>query len=193
MNNDFNVDFALKNFVWFLVFVGVCVGCVSVFLLPQINDYKKQALETRKTDIAHNQAKKDYQAIETQLKTLAIQHYNMLSSLYAKGDEASLQSLLQERFSAIEIKELNSTKEQDIIDTRYRIIGYSPSTQNIEEFIAFANTMPYFARIELPIKMEYDEKSKQIYFMMIISLKHSAYKEHQIILDNKLRFDYFKP
>ena len=53
--------------------------------------------------------------------------------------------------------------------------------------------MPYFARVELPLKMELDEKSKQIYFVIVISLKNSDYKEHQIILENHLRFDYFKP
>ena len=53
--------------------------------------------------------------------------------------------------------------------------------------------MPYFARVELPIKMEFDEKSKHIYFVMIVGLKNSAYREHQIILENHLRFDHFKP
>ena len=53
--------------------------------------------------------------------------------------------------------------------------------------------MPYFARVDLPIKMQFDEKSKHIYFVMIISLKYSDYAEHPIILDNHLRFDYFKP
>ena len=43
------------------------------------------------------------------------------------------------------------------------------------------------------IKMEFDEKSKHIYFVMIVGLKNSAYREHQIILENHLRFDHFKP
>lgn len=53
--------------------------------------------------------------------------------------------------------------------------------------------MPYFVKVELPIKMEFDEKSKHLYFVMVLSLKYSDYAEHPIITDNKLRFDDFKP
>ncbi|AAP77875.1 hypothetical protein LS66_000285 [Helicobacter sp. MIT 03-1614] len=193
MNSDFRLEFALKNFVWFLVFAAICVFCVSKILLPQINEYKKQALESKKSKIAFNQINKDYQAIEAQLKTLSIQHYKMLLSLHNQGDEAKLQALLQDYFTEVEVKKLNTTREQDILDTRYQVIGYAPTTQSIEDFILWANTMPYFARVELPLKMELDEKSKQIYFVIVISLKNSDYKEHQIILENHLRFDYFKP
>ncbi|MCX2717175.1 hypothetical protein OQH61_05430 [Helicobacter sp. MIT 21-1697] len=193
MSSDFRLEFALKNFVWFLVFAAICVFCVSKFLLPQVNEYKKQALESKKSRIAFNQINKDYQAIEAQLKTLSIQHYKMLLSLHNQGDETKLQALLQDYFTEVEVKKLNTTREQDILDTRYQIIGYASTTQSIEDFILWANTMPYFARVELPLKMEFDEKSKQIYFVIAISLKNSDYKEHQIILDNHLRFDYFKP
>nr|WP_317404405.1 hypothetical protein [uncultured Helicobacter sp.] len=193
MNNDFNTDYAIKNFVWFLVFVAVCVFAISKFLLPQIDTYKKQAIETKKSKIAFNQINKDYQAIQSQLKTLVVQNYNILSAIHNKGDEIKLQELLQGHFNAVEVKAISNTKELEIFDTRYQVKGYAPSVQSIEEFILWANTMPYFAKIELPLKMEFDEKSKQIYFVMMISLKNSAYKEHQIILDNNLRFDSFKP
>ena len=59
MNSDFRLEFALKNFVWFLVFAAICVFCVSKILLPQINEYKKQALESKKSKIAFNQINKD--------------------------------------------------------------------------------------------------------------------------------------
>ncbi len=193
MNNDFNTDYAIKNFVWFLIFVSVCVFGIAKFLLPQIEEYKKQALEAKKSKIAFNQVGKDYQAIESQLKTLVVQNYNILSAIHNKGDELKLQELLQGHFNALEVKAISNTKELDIFDTRYQVKGYAYSVQSIEEFIVWANTMPYFAKVELPLKMEFDEKSKQIYFVMMISLKNSAYKEHQIILDNNLRFDSFKP
>ena len=128
MNSDFRIDYALKNFVWFLVFSAICA------LHP-----------------------------------------------------------VQTRINAVEVKKLDSTKENEIINTRYQIIGYATDSQNIEDFIGWVNTMPYFARVDLPIKMQFDEKSKHIYFVMIISLKYSDYAEHPIILDNNLRFDYFKP
>lgn len=193
MNNDFNTDYAIKNFVWFLVFVAVCVFGIAKFLLPQIDEYKKQAIETKKSKIAFSQINNDYQAIETQLKTLVMQNYNVLSAIHNKGDELKLQELLQGHFNALEVKAISNTKELDIFDTLYQVKGYASSVQSIEEFIVWTNTMPYFAKVELPLKMEFDEKSKQIYFVMMISLKNSAYKEHQIILDNNLRFDSFKP
>lgn len=193
MNNDFNTDYAIRNFVWFLIFVAVCVFGISKFLLPQIDEYKKQALEAKKSKIAFNQIKKDYQAIETRLKSLVTQNYNILSSIHNKSDELKLQELLQGHFNALEIKAISNTKELDIFNTHYQVKGYASSAQSIEEFILWANTMPYVAKIELPLKMEFDEKSKQIYFVMMINLKNSVYKEHQIILDNNLRFDAFKP
>lgn len=192
MSNDYRIDYALRNFACFLVFVCVCILCISKILFPQIKEYKKQATESRKSRITFNQVNKDYLAIEAQLKTLSIQNYKMLSSLYNEGDEAKLQDLLQSQFSAVEVKKLNHTQEHEIINTRYQIVGYAKDTKSIEDFIIWTNTMPYFARVELPIKMEFDEKSKLIYFVIIMSLKNSAYKEHQIILENKLRFDYFK-
>lgn len=192
MSNDYRIDYALRNFACFLVFVCVCILCISKILFPQIKEYKKQATESRKSRITFNQVNKDYLAIEAQLKTLSIQNYKMLSSLYNEGDEAKLQDLLQSQFSAVEVKKLNHTQEHEIINTRYQIVGYAKDTKSIEDFIIWTNTMPYFARVELPIKMEFDEKSKLIYFVIIISLKNSVYKEHQIILENKLRFDYFK-
>ncbi len=192
MSNDYRIDYALRSFACFLVFVCVCILCISKILFPQIKEYKKQATESRKSRITFNQVNKDYLAIEAQLKTLSIQNYKMLSSLYNEGDEAKLQDLLQSQFSAVEVKKLNHTQEHEIINTRYQIVGYAKDTKSIEDFIIWTNTMPYFARVELPIKMEFDEKSKLIYFVIIISLKNSVYKEHQIILENKLRFDYFK-
>lgn len=193
MDSDFRTDYALKNLAFFCIFVGICGFCIVNMLLPKITEYKKQALETKKSRTTLNQVNKDYLAIETQLKTLSAQYYKILSSLYNEGDEAKLQDLLQSQFSAVEVKKLNSTKKQEIVDTRYQIIGYAPNTQSIENFILWVNSMPYFARVELPIKMEFDEKSKHIYFTMIIGLKNSVYKEHQIILENQLRFDHFKP
>lgn len=193
MNSDFRIDYALKNFVWFLVFSAICALCIVKILLPQITEYKKQALESRKSRLTFNQINKDYLAIEAQLKTFSIQHHKMLTSLNNEGDEAKLLELLQTRFNTVEVKKLDSTKENEIINTRYQIIGYATDSQNIEDFIGWVNTMPYFARVDLPIKMQFDEKSKHIYFVMIISLKYSDYAEHPIILDNHLRFDYFKP
>ncbi|WP_343352873.1 hypothetical protein V3I05_05255 [Helicobacter mastomyrinus] len=192
MDSDFRTDCTLKNLAFFCMFVGICGFCIINMLLPKITEYKKQALETKKSRTTLNQVNKDYLAIEAQLKTLSTQYYKILSSLYNEGDEAKLQDLLQSQFSAVEVKKLNSTKEQEIIDTRYQIIGYAPDTQSIENFILWVNSMPYFARVELPIKMEFDEKSKHIYFVMIVGLKNSAYREHQIILENHLRFDHFK-
>ena len=193
MNNDFNTDYAIKNFVWFLIFASVCVFGIVKFLLPQIDEYKKQALETKKSKIAFKQISKDYQAIESQLKNFVVQNYNTLSAIHNKGDELKLQELLQGHFNALEIKTIKNTKALDIFDTLYQVKGYVTSVKDIEEFILWINTIPYFAKIELPLKMEFDEKSKQIYFTMMISLKSSVYKEHQIILDNNLRFDSFKP
>lgn len=193
MNNNFSVDYAIKNFVWFLIFCFICALCIGKILYPQIESYKKQAIETKKATIANQQIQQDYDAITSQLKTLVVQNYNILSALHNQGDESKLQALLQEHFSDITIKAISNTKDLDIVDSRYQVTGYAQSTQAIEDFIIWANTMPYFTKIELPLKMEFDEASKHIYFVMMISLKNSAYKEHQIILDNQLRFDHFKP
>lgn len=59
----------------------------------------------------------------------------MLTSLNNEGDEAKLLELLQTRFNAVEVKKLDSTKENEIINTRYQIIGYATDSQNIEDFI----------------------------------------------------------
>ncbi|MCH5313840.1 MAG: hypothetical protein J1E28_05560 [Helicobacter sp.] len=193
MDNDFRIDYAIKNFVWFLVFAAICAFCIANFLVPQITEYKKQTLENRKTRIAFNQANKDYLDIEAQLKTFSIQNHRLLASLHHQSDEAKLLELLQTRFNAVEIKKLSDNKEQDIIDTRYEIIGYAPDTQSIEDFISWANTIPYFVKVDLPLKMEFDEKSKQIYFILFLIVKYSVYTEHPIILDDHLKFDYFKP
>lgn len=193
MGSDFRIDYALKNFVWFLVFSAICTFCIMSFLMPQITEYKKQALESRRARITFNQINKDYLAIEAQLRTFSIQNHKLLASLKNKNDEAKLLELLQTQFSAVELKKISSTKEQEIIDTRYQIVGYAVDSQSIEDFIEWANSMPYFVKVELPIKMEFDEKSKHLYFVMVLSLKYSDYAEHPIITDNKLRFDDFKP
>ncbi|TLD96764.1 hypothetical protein LS71_003940 [Helicobacter jaachi] len=192
-NSDFRTDFAIKNFVWFLLFAAICVFCISKMLLPQIEAYKKQAIENKKSKATLTQIEKDYQAVLSQLQNVAIQNYPLLTNLHNIGDENKLLALLQDYFIEVEIKKLDSTKEQDILSTRYQINGYAQNTQKIEDFIVWVNTMPYFARVELPIKMEFDEKSKYMRFVIILSLKQSIYKEHQIILDNALRFDNFKP
>lgn len=193
MDKEFRIDFALKNLLCFIGFMILCIFCIVKILMPQIDEYKKQALESRKSRIAFNQVNKDYQAVEAQLKALSVQHYRILTSLHKQADDTALLALLQTQFNDIRLKKLESTDTQNITDTRYQISGYAINTQDIENFILWVNTIPYFAKVELPIKMEFDEKSKQIYFVAIMSLKHSTYKEHQIILDNQLRFDYFKP
>lgn len=191
--NDFRTEFIIKNFIWFLVFVCVCVFCVAQILLPQMRNYKIQAIETRKSQIALNQVQKDYKAIQAQLQSLSVQNYKSLSSLYTHSDETKIQSLLQERFSQVIVNILGTSVENEILSTQYQIVGYAQNTQVIEDFILWVNTMPYFVRVELPLKMEFDEKSKQIYFVMILSVKQSQYVEHQIITDNNLKFLYFKP
>lgn len=193
MDNDFRIDYMFKNFLWFLIFSGICVFFITKFLVPQITEYKKQTLENRKARITFNQINKDYLAIEAQLKTFSIQNHRLLASLHHQSDEAKLLELLQTRFNAVEVKKLSNTKNQDIIDTRYEVVGYAPNTQSIEDFISWANTIPYSVKVELPIKMEFDEKSKHIYFVIFLSVKYSVYTEHPIISDNHLRFDYFKP
>ncbi len=162
-------------------------------LLPQITEYKKQAQEAKKAKTTLAQVQRDYLAIEAQLKTFSIQNYKTLSNLYNQSDEVLLLELLQPQFNELKVKKLNVVHEQEILNTYYQITGYAPDTQSIEDFITWANTISYIAKVELPIKMEFDEKTRHIYFVMVVNLKTSTYKEHQIILDNKLRFDYFRP
>ncbi|TLD80940.1 hypothetical protein LS68_005570 [Helicobacter sp. MIT 05-5293] len=193
MNNDFNADFVIRNLILFLVFVIVCVFCTTTFLLPKVEEYKKQALRTKESKIVFNRINQDYQAIEAELKNLVVQKYTFLANLYNVADEEKIQTYLQDFFTHVEVKKLSTSSEQQIADTYYQVVGYAPSTQDIQDFILFANKMPYFVRVDLPLKMEFDEKSKQIYFVMVLNLKNSLYQEHQIILDNGLRFDRFKP
>lgn len=193
MNDDFRTEFALKNFVWFLIFVLICGICIAKILYPQIENYKKQAIESRKTKVAFEQIEKDYQSLKNQLQNLSVQNYTILSALYRNGDENTLLGLLQDKFNQVQVKKLNTTQDNDISDVRYQVIGYVQDTKTLEDFIVWANTMPYFARVELPLKMEFDSKTKMIYFIMMISLRHSSYAEHPLILENGLRFDNFKP
>lgn len=193
MNNDFNADFIIRNLVLFVVFIIVCVFCTVTFLLPKVEEYKKQALRTKESKIVFNRVNQDYQAIEAELRNLVVQKYVFLADLYNVADEEKIQTYLQDFFTHVEVKKLSTSLDQQIANTSYQVIGYAPSTQHIQDFILSANKMPYFVRVDLPLKMEFDEKSKQIYFVMILSLKNSLYQEHQIILDNELRFDHFKP
>lgn len=193
MNNDFRVDFAIRNFVWFVIFVLVCLVCVVNILLPRIHEYKKQALETKKVKIVLNQLGKDYRSIESQLRTLVRDNYGMLERLYNEGDESKIQAIMQESFTDMRVKKLNVAKESDMVSVQYQAVGYADSTQAIENFIAYANSTPFVTKVELPLRMDIDEKSGQIYFEMMLNLKNSVYAEHQIILDNQLRFNHLKP
>lgn len=193
MNNDFRIDFAIRNFVWFLIFVLVCLVCVINILLPRIYEYKKQAIETKKVKIVLNQLSRDYRGIESQLRKLVGDNYGMLERLYNEGDESKIQGIMQESFTDVRVKKLNVAKESDIVSVQYQAMGYADSTQAIENFIAYANSIPYVTKVELPLKMDMDEKSGQIYFEIVLNLRHSVYAEHQIILDNQLRFNHLRP
>lgn len=193
MNNDFRVDFAIRNFVWFVIFVLVCLVCVVNILLPRIYEYKKQAIETKKVKVVFNQIYKDYRSIESQLRTFVGGNYGMLERLHNEGDENKIQGIMQESFMDVRVKKLSVTRESDMVSVQYQAVGYADSTQAIENFIAYANSMPFVTKVELPLKMDIDEKSGQIYFEMMLNLKNSTYAEHQIILDNQLRFSHLKP
>lgn len=190
---DFSIDLAVRNLIWLVVFITICAIGTSYMLIPKMKEYQKQAIESKKARIGLNRIKEDYQAVESVLQNTILQHYTALNNLHNEPSEEKLQAFMQDRFIGVDLKKINTSEEDNILSTTYQITGYANDTKDLADFANEINNMPYFVRIDFPIKMELDEKSKYIYFAMLMSIKNTTYKEHQIILENNLRFDNFRP
>ncbi|BDQ26478.1 hypothetical protein [Helicobacter heilmannii] len=170
---DLAFENLVKNFSFFVVFVVVAVVSVSLWLYPEINDYRSQDTNARQQTMIVAYKRKDFVSAIQTYHTIKEKNGRLLQHPDYSAITHDLNVLLKKHFTHIKIQE-----QSHRIDTFGRFIygelKVSAHARNLKDFYTFFNGLAAISvhmQVELPITITKNRDTFALDFIVHVDYK----------------------
>lgn len=162
----------IRNTLWFLFYV---VGVALLFLgwvLPALDDFRRANIEYRKSEFLYNETKKDYDAIDKELRDFKELNAATLEALAQTSDAQVLQNILAGFFQDLKVSELSREKRQIGFEVaRFVIEGRATNSSLLHRFMDEVSKMGRVVKVDFPVLLK--SESNTLFFRAHLELYKS--------------------